>query len=112
MNVRQDAWAEPRARRQQPTCQFKRHAVQVGTKELQQPDVDVAHHRERREEELAELPVRDPGPARRQPLERERINPARPSLVIGNVVGGGVLERESMLHRSLLEPEREQRRIF
>ena len=112
MHVRQDAGTKPRARRQQTTCQFKRHAVQLRTEELEQAAVHVAHHRERGQEQLAELSVCDPRLARRQPLERERVNPDRPSSLERNVVGRRVLERESVLHCRLLKAQREKRRVL
>ena len=111
VEVRQQAEVQPGPPRQQLAGQVERDAVRVGPQQARQPDVALGDQRQRRQEVLAELAIRDPRRAVLVRLERERIDEDRPGLAELDVVGGGVLELPAVGHRVELGVERQQRGV-
>ena len=95
---------------QQRRRQVKRDAVELVAEHPAHPDVAPGHERERRQEVLAELLVRDPGHAGRVALEREVVDEHRLDAPELDVVGGGILERPALRQRRRLDLERQQAR--
>ena len=69
MHVGGEAEVEPRPSRQHPARQIERDPVRAEPEELDEPYVAPCSERERRQELLAELPVRDPRRALLDALE-------------------------------------------
>ena len=62
---------EPCAPREQPRGEVERDAVELGAEQVGKAHVEPGHQRERRQEVLAELAVRDPRRAVLVRLERQ-----------------------------------------
>src|ERR1700722_20343325 len=60
MNVHQQPRIESGAKRQQAACQINRNSIDKIPHQMSQPDVDLAHQRQWRQEMLAKLPIRRP----------------------------------------------------
>ena len=112
MQVHVAAEAERQARPggQQGGGEVERDPVEVAAQEAAQPHVAQGHQRERRQEVLAELAIRDPRRASGGTTERQRVDEDRAPGAELDVVGARVPEREAGRDGPSLDVEGQERR--
>ena len=91
--------------------EVERDPVEVRAQEVRQADVAPGHQRQRRQEVLAELAVRDPRRAVLVRLERQRVDQDRAAVAELDVVRRGVALRPAVRERVELGVERQERRV-
>ena len=91
--------------------EVERNSIDVQPGQLAQPRVTKRHQCEGRDEVLAELPVGDPRLPWRQALEGQRIDEDRARALKLDIVGAGIFQRHTMLHREQLNLKGQQRRV-
>jgi hypothetical protein len=109
VNVHEETGVETRAERKDAVRQRERNAIDVRPRKLAQRRIHRRHHRERREEVLAELPVRRPGLALYIRSERQSIDEHRACADELDVVRTCVAQHLHPSERAPLDLEREQR---
>jgi hypothetical protein len=112
MQVNQEPRLQPRPERQQRARQIQGHAIEFRPQQTTEADVDAAHQREWRQEQLAELAVRDPRRSRLQALERQRVDQHGPAVLEQHVVRRRVLERHPVIERRPLQPQCQEGRVL
>ncbi len=112
MDVNEQGRREPGPPRQQTTGEIERNTVNIAAQQLVEPDVDMGHERQRRQEMLTELSIGDPGITRLSDLEGQGIDQHRPAFQELDVVGAGVLERHAVLEGLELDVEGRERGVL
>src|SRR6266545_1721629 len=106
--MEQQGRPQPRSEREQLNGEIERDPVDVNAEQLLKTDVAVVRQRERRDEVLTELPIRDPRLALRHPLERKRVDEHGATVPELDVECGGVPQRHPELQSSSLNGEGSQ----
>ena len=98
--------------RQQGRGEVERDAVELVPEHPAHSHIPAGHQRQRRQEVLAELLVRDPRRIRGQPLERQVVDEHRLDAPELDVVRGGVLERPALREAAAWTSEGQERRVL
>jgi len=103
---------ESGGRRKQGRREVQRHALEVVAQHPREARVDPRHQGERRQEVLAELPVRHPRLAFGDALEREVVDENRRDAPKLDVVGRRVAQREPGVDGGELDVQRQEGGCF
>ncbi|OQA92888.1 MAG: hypothetical protein BWY25_03156 [Chloroflexi bacterium ADurb.Bin222] len=112
VNVEEQPGLEARRPGQQARGQIQGQAIYVDPEELAQAHIPARHERQGRQEMLAKLPVGDPGPSLLIRFEGEGVYQHRTPGVKLDVVSAAVFQGHAEIKRTLLNPQRRQRRVL